>query len=71
MATDIRHLQHPENLKGGEPEIIPLSLLGKWVAWSSDGMRIVASAETSDEAERLAAEAGEPEPILHRPMSMR
>jgi hypothetical protein len=47
-----------------EPETLPLSLLGKWVAWSSDGMRIVAAAETSVEAERLAIEAGEPEPIL-------
>jgi hypothetical protein len=47
-----------------EPEILPLSLAGKWVAWSSDGMRIVASAVTSEEAERLAIAAGEPEPIL-------
>jgi hypothetical protein len=49
---------------GPEPEILPLSLAGKWVAWSSDGMRIVAAAETSVEAVRLANEAGEPEPIL-------
>ncbi len=47
-----------------EPEILPLSLVGKWVAWTSDGLRIVASAETSVEAERLAVEAGEPQPIL-------
>ena len=47
-----------------EPDGLPLALLGRWVAWSSDGMRILASAETSDEA-------GEPEPILHRPMAMR
>jgi hypothetical protein len=52
---------------GDEPEVLPLALVGKWVAWSSDGLRIVASAETLEEAERLAAEAGEPEPILHRP----
>lgn len=54
-----------------EPDDLPLALLGRWVAWSSDGMRILASAETSDEAESLAIEAGEPEPILHRPMAMR
>ncbi len=47
-----------------EPESIPLALLGRWVAWSSDGLRIVASARTLAEAERLAHEAGEPEPIL-------
>ena len=52
-----------------EPEILPLSLVGKWVAWSSDGLRIVASAETSEESVRLAAEAGELEPILERPMA--
>jgi hypothetical protein len=62
---------HPDADPGPEPEILPLSMLGKWVAWSSDGLRIVASAETIEEAERLAAEAGEPEPIMHRPMAMR
>ena len=48
------------------PESLPLSLAGRWVAWSADGMRIVASAVTSDEALDLAHEAGEPEPILQR-----
>ena len=52
-----------------EPDILALSLAGKWVAWSSDGMKILASAETSVEAERLAIEAGEPEPILERPLA--
>ena len=58
----LRH--NPESDR--EPEILPLSLAGKWVAWSSDGLRIVASAESIEDAERLAAEAGEPEPILER-----
>ena len=49
-----------------QPEILPLSLAGQWVAWSSDGMRIVASAPTSEEAELLAIASGEPEPILER-----
>jgi hypothetical protein len=66
MATDIT--QHSDQTKQtvAEPEILPLSLAGKWVAWSSDGMRIVAFSETSDEAERLAISAGELEPILER-----
>ena len=46
-----------------EPDTLPLSLVGKWVAWSSDGMKIMASAETREESERLAIEAGEPDPI--------
>ena len=41
-------------------------MAGKWVAWSSDGMRIVAADEDIVKAERLAIEAGEPEPILER-----
>ena len=70
MATDTQRSQtvKPE---AGEPEPVPLSAVGKWVAWSSDGLRIVAAAETIEEAERLAAEAGEPEPIMDRPMAMR
>ncbi len=64
MATDIRPAQPTERPKAEEPEILPLSLAGKWVAWSSDGMRIVAAASTIEEAERLAADAGEPEPIM-------
>jgi hypothetical protein len=59
MATDVRHFH--------EPEVVPLASVGKWVAWSADGMRILAAAETIEEAERLAAEAGEVEPILERP----
>ena len=66
MATEVKpHADHPDS-PSQEPEILPLSLAGKWVAWSSDGMRIVAAGETIDEAERLAAEAGEPEPIFER-----
>ena len=46
------------------PEVPSPSLVGKWVAWSSDALRIVASAESREEAERLAIEAGELDPIL-------
>lgn len=66
MATDVgREIESPGGM-GAEPEVLPLSLAGNWVAWSSDGMRIVAAAPTIEEAERLAFEAGEPEPILER-----
>ena len=49
-----------------EPEIVELRHAGKWLAWSADGMRIVAVAEKLDDAYALAAQAGEPEPILER-----
>jgi hypothetical protein len=66
MATETTQESEPAKPVPGEPEILPLSLAGKWVAWSSDGMRIVAAAPTIEEAEQLAAEAGEAEPILER-----
>jgi hypothetical protein len=66
MDTDVRLHSGPAETSPEEPEILPLSLAGKWVAWSSDGMKIIASAETSEEAERLAIATGEPEPILER-----
>jgi hypothetical protein len=66
MATDVRHLDETEPAVD-EPEVVPLAFIGKWVAWSADGMRILAAVETIEEAERLAAEAGESEPILERP----
>ena len=66
MATNVRRLADNEPTVD-EPDILPLTAVGRWVAWSSDGMRILAVAETIEEAERLAAEAGEAEPILERP----
>ena len=47
-----------------EPEVLPLSLAGNWIAWSYDGLRIVAYAKTLVEVEQLAHAAGEPEPIF-------
>lgn len=64
MSMEVKPQTDQLDSPSQEPEILPLSLAGKWVAWSSDGMRIVASAVTSEEAERLAIAAGEPEPIL-------
>ena len=48
----------------GEPEVLPLWLAGNWVAWSEDGLRIVAYAPTLVEAEELAHAVGEPDPIF-------
>ncbi len=66
MATDIRR-SDPIKPPTDEPEVVPLACVGRWVAWSSDGMRILAVADTIEEAERLAAGVGEPDPILQRP----
>jgi len=66
MATDTRRPQRSKSQED-EPEIVPLAYVGRWVAWSSDGMRIIAVADELDEAYRLAAEAGEPEPMMERP----
>lgn len=66
MAIDVRSSERPRSQEV-EPEIVPLAYVGKWVAWSADGMRIVAVADGLDEAYRLAAEAGEPEPMMERP----
>jgi hypothetical protein len=41
------------------PEVVPLAYVGKWIAWSADGMRILSIANTLDEVERLAQAAGE------------
>ncbi len=49
-----------------EPEVLPLALAGNWIAWSGDGLKIVAYAKTLVEAEELAHAAGEPEPIMQR-----
>jgi hypothetical protein len=48
-------------------EVVPLAYVGRWIAWSADGIRILAVAETIDDVKRLALEAGESEPILERP----
>jgi hypothetical protein len=48
-------------------EVVPLAHVGRWIAWSADGVRILAVADTIDEVKRFALEAGESEPILERP----
>ena len=66
MATDIRPSEDAA-ATSHEPDIVPLSAVGRWVAWSADGLRILAVADALEEAVRLAAELGEAEPILERP----
>jgi hypothetical protein len=45
---------------------VPIELGGKWIAWSEDGLRIVAHGNTLDECERAAQDAGEHEPSFER-----
>ena len=47
-----------------QPESVPLELAGKWIAWSGDGLRIIGSGDTLDDAEKAASQAGEKEPIF-------
>jgi len=44
--------------KVSRPQTVPLGYAGKWVAWSADGQRIVASGRTFAACERAAAVAG-------------
>ena len=52
MGTDARRSAP------GRPQTIPLAYAGKWLAWSEDGLRIVAVGETFEDCERAAVEAG-------------
>ncbi len=46
-----------------EPETVPYAYTGKWIAWSSDGLRIVAAADSPRAARLAAVDAGEDDPI--------
>jgi hypothetical protein len=48
------------------PETVPLALAGRWIAWSADGLRIIGSGATLKDAEDVASQAGENEPIFQR-----
>ena len=41
----------------GHRPAVPRELAGRWIAWSADGRRIVASGRTLDEARRHAGQA--------------
>lgn len=45
---------------------VPVELGGKWLAWSADGLRIVAHGDTLDECELAAEKAGEKDPSFER-----
>jgi hypothetical protein len=47
-----------------EPEVVPRHLAGMWIAWSPDGMRIIASAPTLEDVMVAARQAGEPDPLV-------
>ncbi|QDV39131.1 hypothetical protein [Tautonia plasticadhaerens] len=60
------HLRRPVADTPGDPDAppapgprppVPRELAGRWIAWSADGRRIVASGTTLDEARRRAGEA--------------
>jgi hypothetical protein len=48
------------------PQKIAREYAGKWIAWSPDGMRIVAVADSFARAERAAAAAGFPNVAIER-----
>lgn len=45
------------------PETVPFELTGKWVAWTADGLRIVAHGETATAARDAALLAGVRDPV--------
>jgi hypothetical protein len=53
-----------EGNHANEPQSMPIELAGRWVAWSADGLRIIGSGKTLEEAEAAASAAGEPDPIF-------
>ncbi len=59
-----RSRRKPEGEKNKVPQSMPLELAGRWVAWSSDGLRIIGSGKTLEEAEAVATTAGEDDPIF-------
>jgi hypothetical protein len=50
----------PRSARTGKIQVVPREYAGKWLAWSSDGRRIVAIADTFQACERAAAQAGFP-----------
>ncbi|MBI3468601.1 MAG: hypothetical protein HY000_36830 [Planctomycetes bacterium] len=48
------------------PPLVPREYAGRWIAWSHDLSRIVATGTTYAEARQAADEAGEPQAYLTR-----
>jgi hypothetical protein len=42
------------------PDTVPLAYAGKWIAWSADGLRILAVGDSFEDCEQKALEAGFP-----------
>jgi hypothetical protein len=55
-----------QTFKMPKRQAVPTQLGGKWIAWSSDGTRIVAYGDTFDECERAAEKAGEKDPSFEK-----
>lgn len=49
-----------------EPQTIPLELGGQWLAWSADGLRIIAHSATLPECKAAATAAGENDPCFQK-----
>lgn len=43
---------------------MPIDYAGQWIAWDHEGIRIVASGRTLEEAKLAATAAGETQPIF-------
>jgi hypothetical protein len=54
----IAHAKRAKKLQLLRPEIVPLEYTGKWVAWTSDGRRIVAAGDSAKAAKIAAEMAG-------------
>jgi hypothetical protein len=67
MATNAARSAATVSSLAAPNEVVPLAHVGRWIAWSADGIRILAVADTIGKVKRLALEAGESEPILERP----
>ena len=55
MANDTKPVESP---------IVPLEYAGKWIAWTHEHTRIIASGRTFQEANDAAKAAGEADPIF-------
>jgi hypothetical protein len=65
-AKNPRSRRGVEGAKSKVPQSMPLELAGRSVAWSADGLWIIGSGKTLEEAEAAASAAGEEDPIFER-----
>lgn len=56
-------MQQPTNKPASRP-VVPKELAGKWIAWNSQGTKIIASANDIRAARDQAVAAGEQDPIV-------